>query len=224
MARVVRGTLSREAIIDAALALVDEGGLEALSMRAIGASLGVHAMSLYNHVANKAALLDGLHERLILSLEFDIDGLDWTEALRVAGRAYRKVALEHPQAFVLLATRPLATPAEISHIAPILVVLEDSGFGIRQRLLAMNLFFTFLNGVLLAEVGPVPGHSDVPEPDSAAVYRAAAESDPAMPASAAAFAEIAERGSDAFAIAAWFEEAVELVLRGLQTMVPDAAD
>jgi AcrR family transcriptional regulator len=224
MARVTKGTLSREAIIDAALALVDAGGLEALSMRAIGSSLGVHAMSLYNHVENKAALLDGLHERLILALDFDIRGLAWADAFRVASRAYRTVALAHPQAFVLLATRPLSTPAEISHIAPMLEALEGSGFGVRQRLLAMNIFFTFLNGVLLAEVAPVPGHSDVPEPDSAAVYRAAAESDPAMPPSAAAFAEIAERGSDEFAIAAWFDEAVELVLRGLETMVPDPQD
>jgi AcrR family transcriptional regulator len=224
MARVAKGTLSREVIIDAALALVDEGGLEALSMRAIGASLGVHAMSLYNHVANKAALLDGLHERLILALEFDLAGLDWTEALRAAAGAYRKVALAHPQAFVLLATRPLATPAEISHIAPMLVVLEGSGFSIRQRLLAMNLFFTFLNGVLLAEVAPVPGHSDVPEPDSAAVYRAAAAADPNVPSTATAFAEIVELGMEEFAIAAWFDDAVELVLRGLQTMVPEAQD
>jgi AcrR family transcriptional regulator len=217
---VPRQPLSRDAILDVALDLVDEAGLEGLSMRAIGNRLGVQAMSLYNHVANKAALLDGLHERLILSVELSLDGLDWVEAFRASARAYRRVAIAHPQAFVLLATRPLTTAAEVRHIAPALHALRRAGFGTRQQLVMMNLFFMSLNGILLAEVGPVPGHSEVPEPDSIAVYREASAGDPDAFGPAGAIADLVETAAEAD-VAAVFEEMVELVLRGMETLVPD---
>ncbi len=220
---MTRGQLSRDAIVDAAMELVDAGGLEALSMRAIGSRLGVQAMSLYNHVENKAALIDALHERLILSINFSVDKLAWVEALRVCSRAYRQVALAHPQAFVLLATRPLTTPAEVRHVSPVLTLLEQAGFGIRQRLLLMNVFFTALNGILLAEVAPVPGHSDVPEPDAVSVFREASAGDPSAYATAGGFADLVESSADVN-IEAWFDEGVGLVLRGMATLVPDAED
>ncbi|HLL24007.1 MAG TPA: TetR family transcriptional regulator, partial [Kofleriaceae bacterium] len=64
----MRKPLTREAILDAAIALLDRDGMAGLSMRRIGAAVGVEAMSLYNHVPNKDALLDGIHERILLSL------------------------------------------------------------------------------------------------------------------------------------------------------------
>lgn len=221
MARTKR-PLTRDAIVDAALALVDEGGLEALSMRAIGSRLGVQAMSLYHHVPSKAALLDALHERLILSIELGSFDGEWTDVLRGLAHAYRAVALAHPQSFVLLATRPLATPAAIAHVVPLLDVLAVPGFGVRQRLLIMNIFFTALNGILLAEVAPVPGHSDVPEPDTEAAYRELRNAGDGV--TGADLVEFIDRDVDKLSIAAWFDEAIELILRGLRTMVPDPAD
>ncbi len=220
---MARKPLSRDAIIDVALELVDAGGLEALSMRAIGGRLGVQAMSLYNHVANKAALLDGLHERLILSITLAIDGLGWVDAFRASARAYRQVALDHPQAFVLLATRPLTTAAEVQHVSPVMVKLAEAGFGTRQQLMLLNLFFMSLNGILLAEVAPVPGHSDVPEPDSIAMFREASDQDPGALASARAIADLVEDVDDAD-VTAMFEDMVELVLEGMRTVVPNAGD
>lgn len=168
-----RGQLSRESILDAALELVDEEGLEALSMRRLGARLGVEAMSLYHHVANKAALLDGLVERLVLSLEVTIDErTDWGSALVGLARAYRCLAIGHPRAFPLLTTRPLATPAGLVRTEPVFAALARAGFGPAERIVVVQTFVTFLNGYLLAEVGTVPGHGDEPEPDVRGAYRA----------------------------------------------------
>ena len=168
-----RGQLSREVILDAALELVDEEGLEALSMRRLGASLGVEAMSLYHHVANKAALLDGLVERLVLSLEVTIDGsADWGSTLVGLARAYRRLAIAHRRAFPLLTTRPPATPAALVRTEPVFDALARAGFGPAERIVVMQTFMTFLNGYLLAEVGTVPGHGNEPEPDVRGAYRA----------------------------------------------------
>jgi TetR/AcrR family transcriptional regulator, tetracycline repressor protein len=165
--------LSREAILDVALQLVDQAGLDALSMRRLGARLGVEGMALYRHVANKAALLDGLVERLYLLLDAQADeSADWTTILVEVASAYRRLAIAHPKAFPLLTTRPPATTAALVRAEPVFAALARAGFGPAERIVAAQTFFTFLNGYLLAEVGVVPGHGDEPEPDSLGAYRA----------------------------------------------------
>jgi len=216
-----RQPLTKEAIIGAALELVDDGGMEALSMRAIGAKLGVQAMSLYNHVANKEAVLDGLHERLILSLELDTSGPDWADALRSGARSYRDLARAHPQAFVLLATRPLTSADEVVRVAPLFELMGEAGYGITQRVLLVNTFFTSLNGILLAEVAPVPGHSDAAEPDAAAVFRAAADRRLEHDGGLGRIADLAGTDFTEIALQAMFDQMVDLILAGLKTLVPD---
>lgn len=222
MAKAGREPLTRDAIITAALELVDAGGMEALSMRAIGAKLGVQAMSLYNHVANKEAVLDGLHERLMLEFHLDTGGTDWSDVLRAGARSYRQLARAHPQAFVLLATRPLTTADEVVRVAPLLELMGRAGYGITQRVLLLNVFFTSLNGILLAEVGPVPGHSDAAEPDASAVFRAAAERHLEHDGGLERIAELAGSVFPEFALENLFEQMVELILAGMKTLVPDA--
>jgi AcrR family transcriptional regulator len=221
MAKAGRKPLTRESIVTAALELVDAGGLEALSMRALGAKLGVQAMSLYNHVANKDAVLDGLHERLIMQIELDAGAADWIEALRSAVRSYRAVARAHPQAFVLLATRPLTTPQEVLRVAPLFEQIGAAGYGIVQRVLLVQAFFTAVNGILLAEVAPVPGHSDVAEPDSPAVFMAAADAHLEHDGGLGRIAELAGTGFSGIELENMFDQTVELILAGLQTLVPD---
>ncbi|WP_214409627.1 TetR/AcrR family transcriptional regulator C-terminal domain-containing protein [Sphaerisporangium fuscum] len=85
-----REPLNREKVLDAALALAGEHGLEGLSMRRLAKSLGVEAMSLYNHVSNKADILDGLAERVFAQVEPADPALPWPERVRgVASRMYR---------------------------------------------------------------------------------------------------------------------------------------
>ena len=74
--------VSREQVLDAALALADEGGLAAVTMASVGARLGVEAMSLYRHVGNKEEMLDGLVDRVYGEIEVPADATDWREALR----------------------------------------------------------------------------------------------------------------------------------------------
>ena len=190
-------------------------------MRTLAQRLGVQAMSLYNHVAGKGALLDGLQERLTLEVIVPESGDEpWPETLRRAAAAYRVVALAHPRAFVLLATRPLSTPAAIAHVAPILTAVASSGFGPGQGMLLLNVFFTFLNGYLLAEVAPVPGHADVPEPDTAGAFRAALATGD-LSRDVIALAEAGTSIDEPGGLAPLFSRAVDLVIAGLQPLVPD---
>ena len=155
--------ITRDAIVEAAIAIGDEKGLERVSMRAVAGRLGVQAMSLYHHVRNKAELLDAIHEHLILELTLPSESPTWEAALRSAAGAYRALALRHPNLFVLVATRPISTPAEIAHIAPALTVFDEAGIPPEQQLFSVQSFFCALNGYLLAEVAPTPGHAEVPD-------------------------------------------------------------
>src|ERR671910_3474527 len=109
MAVAKRQPLSRRRILEAAVRLVDRGGLEALSMRKLGSELGVEAMSLYNHVPNKGALLDGMVEVLLGELEVPPENHGWEERVRDGYRAFRRLAHEHPNVFPLLVERPPET-------------------------------------------------------------------------------------------------------------------
>jgi AcrR family transcriptional regulator len=111
-----RGPLSRERVLDAALRLVDEHGLEALSMRRLGAELGVEAMSLYHHVPSKDALLDGLAERLWAEVRLPArDAPDWKAAVRPTVETLRRLAQAHPNAYPLLLARE-ALPEPALHV------------------------------------------------------------------------------------------------------------
>ena len=209
--------LSRDTIVDAALALVDEDGLEALSMRRLAARLGVEAMSLYNHIDGKAALLDALVERLIVGTDIDFpDNEPWTEAMMRMATAVRSLAYAHPRAYVLLATRPPATARGIVHLEPLHAVLARARFDGGQRLLIMQILFTFLSGYLLAEVGTPPGQADVPEPDGIAAYSNLPEE-----------AKYARDAANLIVAPGWlareFETAVRLVIGGLERIEPATA-
>lgn len=101
-----RTPLSRERIVEAALRYVDDHGLDTLSMHKLGAELGVKGMSLYNHVANKDDLLDGVVELLFSEVESGAPASDdWREGFRVFGHALRDVVHRHPNAAPLITSR-----------------------------------------------------------------------------------------------------------------------
>src|SRR3712207_8923049 len=90
MVEAKRRPLSRRRVLEAAVRFADREGLEALSMRKLGADLGVEAMSLYNHVPNKDALLDGMVEVLLGELEVPSEKAGWEERVREAYRGFRR--------------------------------------------------------------------------------------------------------------------------------------
>src|SRR5438046_5601477 len=99
MSTVQRKPLSRERVLDAAIALVDRDGLDALSMRKLAQALGVEAMSLYNHVANKGDLVNAMVDRVIGEIELP-EGPDaeWEPAIRACAISAHEAFLRHPWA------------------------------------------------------------------------------------------------------------------------------
>lgn len=123
-----RKPLTREAILDAAIAMLDREGLDALSMRKLGTAVGVEAMSLYNHVPNKEALLDGIHERILLSIEAPTTARTWQAFIRHQALGLHRALLAHPNAIPLFATRPASTAASTDRLVHYLEVLGRAGF------------------------------------------------------------------------------------------------
>ncbi|AEV83532.1 Tetracycline repressor protein class H [Actinoplanes sp. SE50] len=153
--------LSRAKVLDAALDYIDAHGLPALSMRKLGARLGVEAMSLYRHVPNKDALLDGLVDRVLEtafgSLGEPTSG-DWPDWLREFAHALRKTLIAHPGVLPLAATRPVNSPDALRWSESWLAAMRAAGVPLGRAMDMVNVLATFTIGHTLAEVGQTPGH------------------------------------------------------------------
>ncbi|MEU5871134.1 TetR/AcrR family transcriptional regulator C-terminal domain-containing protein [Glycomyces sp. NPDC047369] len=130
-----RAGLSRERVLEAALALVERDGLGALTMRRLAGELGIEAMSVYHYVPNKDALLDGLVERVVeRAVEARPAGATWQEALREYALAMRRTLLAHPEVVPLLAGRPALTARTMATVEAVLGTLREAGFSPAQGL------------------------------------------------------------------------------------------
>jgi AcrR family transcriptional regulator len=149
-----RAGLSRDLVLDAAVALVDSDGLDALSMRKLGAALDVEAMTLYHYVPNKAALLDGLVEWVLGHTAAPAaDELPWDETLRRFAQTLRATLLGHPGVLPLFFTRPAVTPQTLKAVERGLRVLTEAGFALPRALDMINALNIFVVGHAMAEVG-----------------------------------------------------------------------
>ncbi|MFE3192012.1 TetR/AcrR family transcriptional regulator C-terminal domain-containing protein [Nocardia sp. NPDC059240] len=155
--RAERAGISREQVLDAALAFADRDGLAALSMRKLGAELGVEAMTLYHYVPNKDALLDGMVERVMSQADAGFADGPWSTALADYARALRKALLAHPGALPLVATRPAVTPATLRTAERGLAMLVQAGFELGPALDALNslTLFVVAHANSEARIGPV---------------------------------------------------------------------
>ncbi len=131
----IRIPLSRSRVLEAAIDLADREGIEALTMRRLGQDLGVEAMSLYNHVANKEDLLDGVVERLVVEIghrtadiEPPADPDDWKRAMRERILVARSVLLLHPWAPGVIESRTEMHPPLIGYFDGLLGVFVAGGF------------------------------------------------------------------------------------------------
>jgi TetR/AcrR family transcriptional regulator, tetracycline repressor protein len=168
-----RTPLTRERIVRAALALVDEAGLGALTMRRLGAELGVEAMSLYKHVAGKEAILDGIRELLIAEFAATLPpgpATGWRDDLARFARAYRSVGRAHPEAFALLASAPGRAYVAGSGLAEqALERLVAEGLGREDAIRAQRTVTRFVLGTSLLERAAGEAPSPVGEPELAAL-------------------------------------------------------
>jgi AcrR family transcriptional regulator len=150
--RAGRAGLSRERVLDAALGLVDREGAAALSMRRLGAELGVEAMTLYHYLPNKDALLDGVVERVLTQAETCLADGPWDQALTGYARSLRAVLLRHPGAVLLVATRPAVTPETLRAAERGLTLLCAAGFPVGRALDTLNALTLFVVAHAASEV------------------------------------------------------------------------
>ncbi|MEU4288154.1 TetR/AcrR family transcriptional regulator C-terminal domain-containing protein [Kribbella sp. NPDC026596] len=127
-----RTPLSRDRVLRAAVAIADADGLEAVTMRRIGDALGAEAMSLYYHVANKNALLDGIVDVLMDELNAVVDGDDtsggWKAAMRRRILTARQLMLRHPWVPRLLESRTTMRPAVVLYHDGLVGLMRSGGF------------------------------------------------------------------------------------------------
>ncbi len=146
--------LDRRRIAERALLIIDAEGLEQLSMRRLGAELGVEGMAIYHHYRNKAELLDGVLDLLLDELEVPIDSAGTAlERLRRTFEEGRAVAIRHPHAFVLLPTRRFNTDRAFEYYERLLGLFREAGFDVRESARFFRLLAGYVTGAGLAEIG-----------------------------------------------------------------------
>ena len=126
-------------------------------MRRLGAELGVEAMSLYNHVPNKAALLDGMVEVMLDQMPTPGPGGPRTERLHEMAWAFRTALKAHPGSAPLFATRPAVTRTALKHVESALGLLRGLGLSPDASLSALQVLVTFVVGHTLSQLGPARG-------------------------------------------------------------------
>jgi AcrR family transcriptional regulator len=208
-----RAPLTRERVLRAALALADTGGIEALSMRNVGKRLGVEAMSLYNHVASKEDLVDGLVEIVFGEIEVAPPGeLEWRRAMRQRAISVREALNRHRWAVGLMEGRLNPGPATLRNHDAVMGCLREAGFPFRDAVHAMSLMDAYIYGFALQE-------KNLPfdEPDQVSeVMEIQSQSVPEMadyPYLVEVATEMAKAGYD---YATEFEFGLDLLLDGLE--------
>lgn len=209
---VERAPLSRDRIVATALRLIDERGLAQLSMRRLGAELGVEAMSLYKHVASKDALLDGVRELLLAELEATPPpGRDWAEDLLSFARRYRALGLAHPDAFGLLARgADRAYVAGRGSVEAGLRGLVAAGFDPETATYALRSVVRFVLGFSLIDMAG----EDAPAPLADAELGALAREQPMV---AGLMRSLGSRTEDAL-----FEFGLRALIAGIAAQAPEA--
>jgi len=144
-------TLTRDRVLRAAVALADDRGLEELTMRSLAKDLGVEAMSLYNHVANKGDLLDGMIELVFSEIEPPAVGGDWKAELRKRAVSTRAALLRHRWAVGEMEGRTGHGPSNMRVHDSILGCLRAAGFSIEMTVHAMSVQDAYIYGFALQQ-------------------------------------------------------------------------
>lgn len=141
-----RVPLSRQRILRAAVALADQGGVDALSMRKLAQQLDVVPMALYKHVANKDELLDGMVDLVIGDIEPPAGNTDWKTAIRRRVLSARRALLRHPWASRVIESRTTPTPTVLAYMDSMIGMFRAGGFSIDLTHHAMHAMGSRLLG------------------------------------------------------------------------------
>jgi AcrR family transcriptional regulator len=150
--------LTRERIITAAVELIEREGVDKVTMRRIAGHLGSGVMSLYNHVPSKAAVLDGVAERVMSAIDFTPDpSASWEDQVRAQARAFRQIARVYPRSTMVVVSRPVNSAAALRPMEHALATLRSAGFTSEDSVRVVRAFVAYIGGSLLREVGVAPG-------------------------------------------------------------------
>jgi AcrR family transcriptional regulator len=157
-----RNRLSRERVLQAAMAHADAGGLEALTMRRLAEVLGVAPMALYRHVANREDLIDGLIDVVFGEIDVPEAAGDWRRAMRQRAISVRDVLLRHRWAIGFMESRANPGPASLRHHDAVIGSLRAGGFDMAMAAHAYSLLDAYIYGFALTKMSlPFDDTSDI---------------------------------------------------------------
>jgi AcrR family transcriptional regulator len=146
-----RARLSRERVLEAAVALAARDGIESLTMRKLADELGAGAMSLYHHVPNKEQLLDGMVDIVFGEIELPPTDVDWKTAMRTRAVSTREVLARHPWAIGLMEGRTTHGRSNLSLHNAVLGCLRAAGFSLEATVHAYSVLDAYIYGFALQE-------------------------------------------------------------------------
>ena len=162
--RLARRPLSRDRVLQGALAVADAGGLESLTIRSLAHELGVKPMSVYYHVANKGEIIDGIVDLVFSEIELPTPDGDWHTGMRRRAVSARSVLRRHPWAIPLLQSRTNPGPATLRHHDAVIGSLRSAGFSVAMTAHAFALIDSYVLGFALSESAlPINGPETVTE-------------------------------------------------------------
>ncbi len=214
-----RVPLSRERVLGAAVLLADEDGLESLTMRELGLRLGVEAMSLYNHVANKDDLLDGMVDLVVSEIELPTDTVAWREAMRLRAISAQSVFSRHPWASGLIDSRESSGPARLRYFEWVVGTLRRAGFTLEMAARAFSLLDSYIYGFGRQQLNMSAGGDIEPDEMGAAFLRA-------IPADEYPYLRemvVDHAMGSGYDESADFDFGLDLILDGLQSLLDRAA-
>ena len=206
-----REPLTRERVLRAALKLADQGGLDALSMRKLGQDLGVEAMALYYHFANKDEVIDGIVDLVFAEIHLPVAGAPWKTEMRRRAISVRDTLLRHRWAIGLMEARRNAGPANLRHHDAVIGSLRAGGLEMDLAAHAYSLLDSYIYGFALTKMNlPFDASEEVAEVAQGMLQRFPVNEYPNL------VAIIAERIKPGYDYVDEFEYGLDLILDGLE--------
>jgi len=200
-------------VLLAAVALADESGLGTLSMRRLGEALGVEAMSLYNHVANKDELLDGMVDLVFGEIDLPSGEADWKTEMRQRAESARQALRRHPWAIALMSSRTSPGPATLRHHDAVIGSLRTAGLSVQMAAHAFSLIDSYIYGFALQEATLPLGDTEQETMEVAKTMMAQVPADVYPNLTELTVEHILQPGYD---YGDEFEFGIELILEGLE--------
>jgi len=208
-----RRPLTRERVLDAAVEIADERGVAVVTMRELASRLDVEAMSLYNHVANKDDILDGMVDLVIEQIDLPSDTEDWREAMRCRAVSAHEVFGRHPWAPLLVDSRESSGPSRLRYLDWVLGTLIEAGFSLDGAQKAFSLLDSYVYGFGIQQSNSSAGEGSTEEMAEAILEAIPAEEYPYLHRMAV---QAMETGYDAEAD---FEFGLGMILDGLERLL-----